>query len=163
MDAKPAVMMSACGVLCSECPAYHAAEQGRAHQERTVEAWRRIYGLSEIPKRIACGGCLGPDEELFHTSRNCKARRCCLNRGLRSCAECPKTWCDDLEAAQKVWDEVPELAKGLSAEDFDRYARAYCGHRARLASQRDSSPRAPRSGGGARPPGAVTRRNLRGS
>jgi len=132
-------MMAACGVMCSECPAYHAAERGIEHQRRVVEAWRGIYGLSEIPRRIACGGCLGPDEELFHSSRHCKARRCCLAKGYAGCAKCPVMTCEDLEAAQKVWDEVPELGKALSPADFDAYARAYCGHRARLASARRGS------------------------
>ncbi len=38
-------MMSACGVLCSDCPAYFADAKGVAHQERTASAWQRIYGL----------------------------------------------------------------------------------------------------------------------
>ena len=132
-------MMSACGVLCSECPAYHAEARGVEHQRRTVEAWRRIYGLSETVSRITCSGCLGPDAELFHTSRNCQARRCCRGKGFGSCAECPKEPCPDLEHAQSVWDEVPQLAAKLSPADFTAYARAYCGHRARLAQLRQSS------------------------
>ena len=129
-------MMSACGVLCSDCPAYHAAEQGVAFQRSVVEAWRRIYGLSEVPKHISCAGCLGPDDELFHTSRNCAARRCCRGKGFSTCAECPKESCPDLVKAQSVWDEVPQLAEKLSASDFAAYARPYCGHRERLAAAR---------------------------
>ena len=138
-------MMSACGVLCSECPAYHGEAKGVAHQRRTVEAWRRIYGLSEIVKHISCGGCLGPDEELFHSSRNCKARRCCRAKGFSTCAECPKESCPDLEAAQSVWDEVPELAAKLSPADFASYARPYCGHRQRLAAARRAAAGRPRT------------------
>jgi len=129
-------MMSACGVLCSECPAFHGEARGLEHQRRTVEAWERIYGLSEIVEHISCGGCLGPDAELFHTSGNCKARRCCVGKGFRSCAECPKESCPDLEAAQSVWDEVPELAAKLSPADYAAYAQPYCGHRERLAAAR---------------------------
>lgn len=129
-------MMSACGVLCSECPAYQAAAKGIEHQRRTVEAWRRIYGLTETAERISCGGCLGSDNDLFHTSRVCKARCCCRGRGLSSCAECAVESCLDLEHAQSVWDEVPKLAATLSAADFDTYARPYCGHRERLSIER---------------------------
>ena len=88
--------MSACGVLCSECPAYQGAAKGVQHQRRTVAAWLRIYGLKETVGHIACGGCLAPDEEVFHTSRNCKARRCCRARGFASCAECRAESCADL-------------------------------------------------------------------
>jgi hypothetical protein len=129
-------MMSACGVWCSDCPAYHAETKGVAHQRRTVEAWRRIYRLHETIEHISCGGCLGPDEELFHTSRTCKARRCCRERQFQSCADCSNVPCKDLEAAQSLWDVVPALSSKLSRADFDNYARPYCGHRRRLAAAR---------------------------
>jgi hypothetical protein len=129
-------MMSACGVLCSDCPAYHGDAKGLAHQERTVAAWRRIFGLNETVKNISCGGCLGPDDQLFHTSRACKARRCCRSKGFATCAQCPVEQCPYLEQAQSVWDDVPDLAKGLSREDFVTYAQAYCDHRCRLGEAR---------------------------
>ncbi len=129
-------MMSACGVWCSDCPAYLADEKGHTHQKRTTEAWRRIYRLNVQPENIACGGCLGPDEALFTTSLKCTARRCCQGHGYSSCAECRVPACADLEHAQSVWDGVPRLAARLSAADFTRYAQPYCGHRARLAAVR---------------------------
>ncbi len=129
-------MISVCGVICSECPAFQGAAKGRAHQRRTAAAWQRIYGLREPPENISCGGCLGPDDELFHTSRRCGARRCCLGKGYATCADCPRKTCPDLERAQAVWDGVPEIAAALSRTDYARYAKAYCGHRERLAALR---------------------------
>jgi Protein of unknown function (DUF3795) len=129
-------MMSACGVMCSECPAYLAAARGLAHQRRTVEAWHRIYGLTETVENISCGGCLGADDELFHTSRRCEARLCCRRKGLDNCAQCPSEQCPHLERAQAAWDGVPSIAPVLSPADFARYARPYCGHRQRLAAAR---------------------------
>lgn len=136
-------MMSACGVLCSGCPAYLGADKGVAHQKRTVAAWRRIYGLNETIENIHCSGCLGPDHQLFHTSRGCKARRCCRAKGFATCAECPVERCRDLEMAQSVWDEVPAIAKTLSQEDFDNYAQPYCEHRRRLTEARRALGRKP--------------------
>ena len=129
-------MMSACGVLCSECPAYLGAAKGIKHQKRTIEAWHRIYGLNETVEHLTCGGCLGPDEEVFYTSRNCKARRCCRSKGFSSCAACPEESCEDLEKAQSVWDDVPNLIDKLSPSDFATYAQPYCDHRIRLAAAR---------------------------
>jgi len=131
-----ATVMSACGVLCSECPAYLGKARGAAHQKRTAAAWRRIYGLSEKSENISCGGCQGSDAEVFHTSRNCTARRCCRSRGFTSCAECDVQRCPDLKRAQSVWDEVPDVARTLSEAHFIAYARPYCGHRRRLAAAR---------------------------
>jgi hypothetical protein len=129
-------MMSVCGVLCSDCPAYLAQAKGIPHQQRTVEAWQQIYGLAETAEHISCTGCLGPDDEVFHTSRTCKARLCCRAKDLSSCAECEKDACPDLEAAQSVWDDVPKLAGTLAASEFAAYAQPYCGHRERLAAAR---------------------------
>lgn len=129
-------VMSACGVMCSACAAYHGEAKGPDHQERTVAAWKRIYGLRETASAISCGGCHAPDDEVFHTSVRCKARRCCRSKGLRSCAACPRRPCADLERAQSVWDGVPDIAKSLGPADFEAYARPYCGHRERLAAAR---------------------------
>ncbi len=129
-------MMSACGVLRSECPAYEGRAKGPAHQRRVVEAWQTIYGLNETADHISCGGCLGPDEEIFYTSRTCNARLCCRAKGFSSCAECAQVSCTDLERAQSVWDDVPNLADTLSKEDFATFAQPYCGHRERLAAAR---------------------------
>jgi hypothetical protein len=129
-------MMSACAVMCSDCPAYLGAAKGIEHRSRTVDAWHRIYGLDETVEHLSCGGCLGPGEALFYTSRDCEARRCCLSRELASCAECPVQPCEKLEKAQSVWDGVPNLVDKLSASDFAAYALPYCDHRARLAAAR---------------------------
>ena len=139
---EPAKMMSACGVLCSDCPAYHGEAKGVAHQQRTVAAWRRIYKLNETAANLSCGGCLGPDDELFHSSRTCKARLCCRSKGFATCAECPAEPCPLLEKAQSVWDAVPEMATVLSREDFVAYALPYCDHRHRLAEARQALRRA---------------------
>ena len=129
-------IMSACGVMCSDCPAYLGDVKGVAHQQCTVAAWKRIYGLNESTESIACGGCLAPDDQVFHTSRTCKARLCCRSNGFSTCAECLVERCPDLENAQSLWDEVPDLAKTLSGEDFATYAQPYCNHRRRLTAAR---------------------------
>jgi len=139
---KMSDMMAACGVMCSDCPAYHGRVKGIEYQRQTVEAWKRIYALTERAENISCGGCLGSDADLFHTSVGCSASRCCLSHAFKSCAECPMESCTDLEKAQAVWDGVPEIGARLSPVDFDTYARAYCGH-----SERLTAIRAARSGG----------------
>ena len=131
-----AEMMSACGVLCSECPAYFGDVWGIVQQQRTAQAWSRIYGYNQPAESIACRGCLGPEDQVFHTCRTCEARNCCRAKGFSSCAECPVEQCPDLEKAQSVWDGVPEIAKILSHDDFVIYAQPYCGHRERLAEAR---------------------------
>lgn len=136
--------MSACGVLCSDCPAYRGAAKGGEYQEQVAEAWTRIYQRPEAPEKIACGGCLSSDAEVFYTSVGCTCRLCCLSRtsqrglekGFGSCAECPEADCEKLEQAQAVWDGVPDLLDRISDSDFETYARPYCDHRRRIAAAR---------------------------
>ncbi len=129
-------VMSACGVMCSDCGAHLAASKGPNFQKTVADAWRRIYGRDEDPDKISCGGCLSSDDQVFYTSVRCKARRCCLEKGFRSCAECPKESCELLAKAQSVWDGVPAIGATLSAPDYAMYAAPYCGHRERLESAR---------------------------
>lgn len=138
MKAKSEVM-SACGVLCSGCPAYRGKQKGVAHQKRTAEAWNRIYRLHEKPENISCRGCQGPEDQLFHTCRRCKAQRCCRAKGFRNCAECDVKSCAKLERAQSLWDGVPKLVEILSKEDLRTYAQPYCGHRERLEQARQAA------------------------
>jgi hypothetical protein len=128
-------MMAACGVLCSGCPSFRDRNDGIDQQEAAV-AWRRISGLKQKAEDISCGGCLGPEDQLFRTCRNCKARRCCRKKGLRSCAECTIESCALLEKAQAQWDGVPKLVQVLSRADFTKYVEPYCDARKRLERAR---------------------------
>ena len=131
-------VMSACGVLCSGCPAFHGKEKGIEHQKRTAAAWKRIYKLNAKPQTLSCGGCQGPVQELLSYCEKCEAQRCCRELEFRSCAECPAKACGRLKHAQQVWDGVPKLEKTLSHADFETYAKPYCGHRERLEQARKS-------------------------
>lgn len=129
--------IAACGVSCSGCAAFRGQEKGPEHQKRTAAAWNRIYHMRETADRIACAGCLGPDDQVFHSSLRCKARTCCLAKGFSTCAACgAEGSCPKLEKAQSVWDGVPKIAATLSAADREAYALPYMGHRARLAALR---------------------------
>jgi hypothetical protein len=132
-------LMSVCGVLCSGCAAYRGDVKGLEHRERAAAAWRRIYRMKVSAEQIVCGGCLAPDEELYHSSRACEARKCCRAKGLSTCAGCDETAaCAKLQKVQSVWDGVPKIAETLSPADFEAYARPYLGHRRRLAAARAS-------------------------
>jgi hypothetical protein len=142
-----AKIISACGILCSGCAAFGGEFKGLEYQKRTVTAWRRIYGMRELPERIACAGCLGPDEKAFHTSLRCKARNCCRAKGFTSCAACVEAGsCALLEKAQSVWDVVPMIAEKLSPADLKAYAKPYLGHRYRLAAAHAARSSAKRPG-----------------
>lgn len=128
--------LSACGVICSDCAAYLGASRGSVYRKEAADAWSRIYGFQTDPEKMSCGGCLSSDDQVFHTSVRCTARRCCMSKGFGSCAECPQEPCDLLARAQSNWDTVPAISAKLCASDFEKYAQPYCGHRERLEAAR---------------------------
>lgn len=135
------IHMSACGVICAECPAFRARQANDpAMRERVAAAWHTLYELNFGPAVISCGGCLGSDEDLFFTSRNCSARRCCRSRGLASCAGCADRPCADLERAQSVWDGLEERAKTLPEPVFREYVLPYCYARQRVPGTPGATP-----------------------
>ena len=127
------IQLSACGVICSQCPAFVAGQSADpAARTRVAAAWHEIYGLSFGPEVITCGGCLGPDEEVFITSRKCAARSCCRARGLANCAACADRPCAKLEQAQTNWDGLEERAPTLPAPVFRAFVQPYCHARQRV-------------------------------
>jgi hypothetical protein len=127
------IHMSACGVICSECPACLAGQSNNpAERERVATAWHEIYGLNFGPEVLSCGGCLGSDEAVFVTSRKCSARCCCRSRGLASCAACAARPCADLERAQSIWDGLEERATTLPESVFKEFVLPYCHARQRV-------------------------------
>ena len=136
------IHMSACGVICSACPAYLAGQSNDpADRERVATAWHEIYGLNFGPEAIACGGCLGSDEAVFCTSLKCSARRCCRSRDLASCAECADRPCADLERAQSNWDGLEEKAKSLPESTFKEFVLPYCHARRRVPGMKGAAAR----------------------
>ena len=132
-------VMSACGVLCSGCAAYHGKEKGLEHRKRAAAAWRRIYRMKVTAEQMVCGGCLAPDEGVYPSSQTCKARNCCRAKGFSSCAECGEAGsCPMLEKAQSVWGGVPKIAATLSPAELKAYAKPYLGARRRLAAARSN-------------------------
>ncbi len=129
-------LISACGVICSECAAFHGASRGIAYQSEAAATWGRIYGFQTEPEKMTCAGCLSSDNEVFHTSVTCAARRCCRSKGFSSCAECAEQSCELLAKAQSNWDAVPAIGATLSAPDFALYAQPYCGCRERIEEAR---------------------------
>jgi hypothetical protein len=125
--------ISACGVICTDCPAYLAGQaKDPAARARVATAWHDLYGLNFGADVISCGGCFGSDEDLFFTSRKCAARRCCQARALPHCAECPARPCADLERAQSVWDGLEERAQTLPEPVFREFVLPYCHARERV-------------------------------
>ncbi|MFO7652115.1 MAG: DUF3795 domain-containing protein [bacterium] len=93
-------MVSYCGIVCSDCPAFQLT---RAGDRQGLSELAARLSTEERPLRgedMACDGCVQQGGRLVPFCRECAARLCGLNRGLANCAHCPEFGCDRLQA---VW------------------------------------------------------------
>jgi len=99
-------MIAACGLLCHECPAFLARQNGdKALQEKTAREWSRMYEADLKPEEIRCTGCQTEGSELFSHCLECSYRSCAHSKGYTTCAECPDYPCEEL---QSFFTFVPE-------------------------------------------------------
>ena len=99
-------MLGYCGVERSKCPAYIATINNDYELRRRYAAEQsEFYGMEILPERINCVGFLEDGEHLGYCSM-CEIRRCCRDRGLKTCAECDEYVCEELEKVYTVMSEV---------------------------------------------------------
>jgi hypothetical protein len=90
-----------CGLNCIECPAYIAKQTNDQElREKTAKAWSGP-GFTVEPIQVNCEGCHSTGEVFFHC-HECNVRKCAIEKGVNTCAECGDYPCaDKLEALWK--------------------------------------------------------------
>lgn len=88
-----------CGHDCARCLTYLATiHDDESLRERAQKFYSETFGL-EIPlDRVVCHG--GRSEHPFYLCAECPFAKCCNNRGIASCTDCPKYSCDLLKDYQ---------------------------------------------------------------
>jgi hypothetical protein len=105
-------MLSRCGLVCTDCPAFIATREDDDDKRAAVaRLWSKQFQMDIKPADVTCAGCLadGP-----HSSycRVCAIRRCAVDRGLETCARCTEYACETLE---KVLVMEPACRQRLDA------------------------------------------------
>ena len=82
-------MIGYCGYSCHVCA---ARSDDPAVRQKLVDGWRRIFGHQQYTaENVKCDGCLN-DGRL--ADKECKARPCAIERGVKNCAYCQDFACD---------------------------------------------------------------------
>ena len=82
-------MIGYCGYNCHLCAARSDDPEVR---QRLVDGWRRIFGHQQYTaENVKCDGCLS-DGSL--ADKQCKARPCAIERGVKNCAYCEDFVCE---------------------------------------------------------------------
>jgi hypothetical protein len=87
-----------CGLDCSECEAYIVTQANdEPGKQKLLEKWRVEYQSPDMEiSAVTCDGCHST-VRLGGYCHLCSVRKCGLERGFATCAECPDYTCKTLE------------------------------------------------------------------
>ncbi len=106
-------MISYCGLVCTECPAYLATKDNDDQRRAdTAAQWSHQFKVDIKPEDINCLGCLSDRDPVFSYCRICAIRACGGERGLDNCAQCADFGCDKLTG---FWALAPQAKTNLDA------------------------------------------------
>ena len=104
-------MIAACGLICSECPAYIATQNNDdVLRAETAKKWSEMFKADIKPSDINCDGCQSESPRLFSYCSTCEIRICAREKKVTTCADCPEYSCEKLD---KFLADVPEARKVL--------------------------------------------------
>ncbi|MGE5404570.1 MAG: DUF3795 domain-containing protein [Candidatus Saccharibacteria bacterium] len=108
-------MMSYCGLLCSECPAYLATVNDDYEQKRKIAAeWSKTYSSGFRPEDINCQGCRS--EVTIGYCKTCEIRACAVKSGFNDCSVCDKFGCGKLEQVHQHAEEARQRLLKLKSQ-----------------------------------------------
>lgn len=83
-------LIGCCGIDCEKCDARIATvHNDDGLRRRTAEKWCMLNGTDIIkPEHINCMGCMSDGPKTVFCTMMCEVRRCCLEKGFRTCAKC---------------------------------------------------------------------------
>lgn len=106
-------MIAYCGLDCSQCEAYIATQANdEAGKMKVLEKWRVEYNSPEMEiSAVTCDACHAT-VRLGGYCQFCGIRKCALDRGFQTCADCQDYACEEL---QKFFVMVPQAKANLKA------------------------------------------------
>lgn len=105
------MMISNCGLICTECPAFIALQTDDAElREKTARQWSKMYNATILPEAVNCVGCQKKEGILFHHCTVCEIRECAGEKQVQTCADCDEYKCRRIK---DFFGWVPEAEKVL--------------------------------------------------
>jgi hypothetical protein len=107
-------LVSACGLVCSECEALKATHANDAEAiEKIAERWRIQHNPNIQAAHVWCDGCMTASPRKCAHTADCEIRACVMAKGLDNCATCDDYACTTLGGflqmvpqARKVLEEI---------------------------------------------------------
>lgn len=112
-------LVSACGLVCSECPAFVATKANDAAAvARIAGEWTEMFHVEIPPEHVWCEGCMTEGPRKCQHTTDCEVRACVRKRGLDNCAACADYGCKtitDFFAMAPQAKETLEALRGRTA------------------------------------------------
>ena len=106
-------MLGCCGINCSTCGAYLATQADDDTKRKEVaDQWTVQYKTAFLPEQINCDGCTADGRLVGFAESICGIRKCCVGKGLSTCAECTDFPCAEL---QQFFRSVPAAKVNLES------------------------------------------------
>jgi hypothetical protein len=103
-------IVSACGIDCYKCECYIATrDNDQTGKEIVAQKWSKQYEANLTSKDIECEGCMS-DGMHFAWCHKCPIRRCVIDKGYQSCADCEEYPCKTVEF---LYNGVPEAKTNI--------------------------------------------------
>jgi hypothetical protein len=103
-------IIGACGIICSDCPAYRATQENDdAKRAQVAKEWSSEEFKID-PSEVNCDGCMIEGGRTMGFMAECTVRTCAMEKGYATCAECADFGCDKLDMP---WKMVPDAKKTL--------------------------------------------------
>jgi len=117
-------VIAACGNDCSACPRYVTYPFVKTEEElhHTAELWMQIGYRDHVVsnQEIACTGCKPENWCRYHVVK------CCEDRGIRTCAECPEYPCDNMKECFAVTRSFePKCREVCTDEEYKQLKTAF--------------------------------------
>ena len=117
-------IIAACGNDCSVCPRYvaHPYEKSAEELRRTAELWMKIGYRDHVVtnEEIACTGCKPENWCRF------RVNKCCAEKGLKTCGECPEYPCDQMKSCFEVtMSFAPKCREVCTEEEYEQLRKAF--------------------------------------
>lgn len=109
-------LISICGIMCSECPAYIATrDDDNDLRKKTAADWSKQFKADIKPEDIHCVGCITKDGVHFSHCSECEIRACGMKQEVVNCAHCSDYPCEILEGFFKMVPDAKVTLDGVRA------------------------------------------------
>ncbi len=128
-------VLASCGNDCLSCPRYIASTKEKTGEElrHTAELWLKIGYRDRIVsnEEISCKGC--------RPENWCRYRvvKCCGEKGIKNCSECPDYPCDNLKRCFAVTKSFePKCREVCTNEEYEKLKKAFFKKEENLQAER---------------------------